>query len=117
MKTLIRCAIYTRCPDEDVQYARQEGEAYVRQHATEGWVALVKRYDDPGASGRSLLRPGLAILLRDIAGHRVDCVVVLDAARLTRDSAVFLSMCNYSANYGVKLAFYAESAEPAGENP
>lgn len=114
MKTMIHCAVYTRCPTGKEQDERREGETFIRQHTSDGWVALANRYDDPGMSGRSLLRSGLARLIRDIADRRVDCVVVRDAARLTRDSAEFLDMCNYFAKYGVKLAFYAQSAEPAG---
>lgn len=114
---MIRCAIYTRCPREEEHASRREGEAYVRQHAQEGWVALATRYDDPGASGRSLFRPGLARLIRDVADCRVDCVVVQSSDRLTRNSAEFLDMCNYFAKYGVKLVFYSQSSEPAGVQP
>ena len=111
---IIRCAIYTRCQRGEEHAARREGERLVRLHAGEGWVALARRYDDPGASGRSLLRPGLARLIRDIADRRVDCVVIRDAARLTRNADEFLDMCNYFAKYGVKLAFCEQPVEPAG---
>jgi DNA invertase Pin-like site-specific DNA recombinase len=111
MQTMIRCAIYTRCASGGENDARREGEAYVRQRGREGMVSLSARYDDPGASGRSLLRPGLARLIRDIADGKVDYVIAHDAARLSRDSAEFVNICNYFAKHGVKLAFYASLAE------
>ena len=63
---------------------RESCESYITSQKTEGWMAVVDRYDDGGFSGGNLERPGLKRLLADIEGDRIDCVVVYKIDRLTR---------------------------------
>lgn len=95
-KTL-RCAIYTRKSSEEgldqsfnsLDAQREACEAYVLSQASEGWSALLGRYDDGGYSGGSMDRPGLEQLLADIAAGRIDVVVVYKIDRLTRSLTDF----------------------------
>ena len=88
----IRCAIYTRkSTDEGLDQAynslhaqRNACQSYVLSQAGEGWTALPAFYDDGGFSGGNMERPALKRLLEDVAGGRIDVVVVYKIDRLTR---------------------------------
>ena len=93
----VRCAIYTRKSSEEgleqefnsLDAQREACEAYVRSQKQEGWQALPQLYDDPGFSGGNMERPALKQLLADIAGRKIDVVVVYKVDRLTRSLADF----------------------------
>ena len=97
MAARLRCAIYTRKSSEEgleqsfnsLHAQREACEAYVLSQVGEGWTALKETYDDGGFSGGSMERPGLAKLLADIAGGKIDVVVVYKVDRLTRALADF----------------------------
>ena len=80
----VRCAIYTRrSSDEGLDQSfnildaqREAGEAYVKSQASEGWQVMPALYDDGGYSGGTMERPGLKLLLADIAAGHIDVVVV-----------------------------------------
>jgi DNA invertase Pin-like site-specific DNA recombinase len=98
-KTL-RCAIYTRKSTEhglelefnSLDAQREACEAYIKSQASEGWICLPKRYDDPAFSGGNLDRPALQRLLKDIEASLVDVVVVYKIDRLTRSLSDFAKL-------------------------
>jgi len=89
---VVRCAVYTRKSSEEgleqefnsLDAQREACEAYIRSQKSAGWVALADMYDDGGISGGTMERPALQRLIADIAGGRVDTVVVYKVDRLTR---------------------------------
>ena len=93
----VRCAIYTRkSSDEGLDQSfnsldaqREAGEAYVKSQASEGWQVIPALYDDGGYSGGTMERPGLKLLLADIAAGHIDVVVVYKIDRLTRSLTDF----------------------------
>lgn len=93
----IRCAVYTRKSSDDgldqtfnsLDAQREACEAYIASQRHEGWKLNLSRYDDGGLSGGNLERPALQQLLEDIAGGKVDMVVVYKIDRLTRSLADF----------------------------
>ncbi len=95
-----RAAIYTRKSSEEgleqdfnsLDAQREACMAYVRSQKSEGWRPIPTAYDDGGYSGGSMERPALRQLLADIAGGRVDIVVVYKIDRLTRSLADFARM-------------------------
>lgn len=95
-----RCAIYTRKSSEEgleqgfnsLDAQREACAAYVLSQAAEGWKALPDIFDDGGYSGGSMERPALKRLLADVAGGRVDTIVVYKIDRLTRSLADFARM-------------------------
>ena len=97
VETPKRCAIYTRKSSEEgldqtfnsLDAQREACEAYVLSQTSEGWSALLDRYDDGGFSGGNIERPGLQALLRDIEAGQIDIVVVYKIDRLTRSLADF----------------------------
>lgn len=98
-KTL-RCAIYTRKSTEhglelefnSLDAQREACEAYIRSQASEGWICVSKRYDDPAFSGGNMDRPALQRLLKDIEAGLVDVVVVYKIDRLTRSLSDFAKL-------------------------
>ncbi|HEY2011690.1 MAG TPA: recombinase family protein [Rhizomicrobium sp.] len=107
----VRCAIYTRKSTEhnlDLEFnslhaQREACEAYVKSQMHEGWRLIPDSYDDGGISGASLDRPDLQRLLADIAGGRVDTVVVYKVDRLTRSLTDFAKLVELFDKYGVSF--------------
>jgi site-specific DNA recombinase len=97
---VLRCAIYTRKSTEhgleqefnSLDAQREACEAYIKSQASQGWRALLQRYDDPAYSGGNLDRPALKKLLADIESGRIDVVVVYKIDRLTRSLADFAKL-------------------------
>lgn len=94
---MLRCAVYTRKSTEDgleqefnsldAQYEACSAYALSQKH--EGWLLLPERYDDGGFSGGNMERPGLKLLLADVAAGKVDIILVYKIDRLTRSLADF----------------------------
>ena len=92
-----RCAIYTRKSTEEgleqafnsLDAQREACAAYILSQAHEGWGQIHEHYDDGGWSGGNMDRPGLTQLLADVAGGKVDVIVVYKVDRLTRSLADF----------------------------
>jgi site-specific DNA recombinase len=110
MKTL-RCAIYTRKSTEEgleqgfnsLHAQREACAAYTLSQAGEGWSKIETVYDDGGYSGGSMDRPGLRLLLDDIAKGRIDVVVVYKVDRLTRSLADFARIVELFDQKGVSF--------------
>jgi len=92
-----RCAIYTRKSTEEgleqafnsLDAQREACAAYILSQAHEGWELVNEHYDDGGWSGGNMARPALQQLLSDVAGGKVDVIVVYKVDRLTRSLADF----------------------------
>lgn len=112
-----RCAVYTRkSSDEGLEQEfnsldaqREAGEAYVKSQASEGWKLLPDRYDDGGFSGGSMERPGLKLLLADIALGKIDVVVVYKIDRLTRSLGDFARMVELFDRHKVSFVSVTQS--------
>lgn len=96
----LRCAIYTRKSTDhglelefnSLDAQREACEAYIKSQASEGWICLKQRYDDPAFSGGNMDRPALQRLLKDIESGLVDVIVVYKIDRLTRSLADFAKL-------------------------
>lgn len=107
----LRCAIYTRKSSEEgldqsfnsLDAQREACEAYIVSQRGEGWTELRNRYDDGGWSGGTMERPGLKLLLDDIAAGKIDIVVVYKVDRLTRSLADFTKMVELFDRHGVSF--------------
>jgi site-specific DNA recombinase len=93
----IRAAVYCRVSTDEslhlefnsLDAQREACEAYIKSQQHEGWLATSGRYEDGGFSGGTLERPGLTMLLAEVAAGRVDVIVVYKIDRLTRSLADF----------------------------
>ena len=116
MKT-IRCAIYTRkSSDEGLEQSfnsldaqREACAAYILSQASEGWTALPDIYDDGGLSGGTLERPALQRLLADVAGGRIDIIVVYKVDRLTRSLLDFAKLVEAFDKAGTSFVSITQS--------
>ena len=112
-----RCAVYTRkSSDEGLEQEfnsldaqREAGEAYIKSQTSEGWKLLPDRYDDGGFSGGSMERPGLKMLLADIALGKIDVVVVYKIDRLTRSLGDFARMVELFDKHKVSFVSVTQS--------
>jgi DNA invertase Pin-like site-specific DNA recombinase len=117
MVKTIRCAIYTRKSSEEgldqsfnsLDAQREACEAYIFSQAGEGWTALKTGYDDGGISGGTMDRPGLQLLLADIAEGKVDVVVVYKVDRLTRSLADFSKIVEIFDSHGISFVSVTQS--------
>ncbi|TNE87297.1 MAG: recombinase family protein [Deltaproteobacteria bacterium] len=93
----MRVAIYTRV-STDIQAGREEGsletqEARLRAYLTSrGDHVVAGVYREEGASGKSLDRPELQRLLRDVQGGQLDLIVVTRLDRLSRSLLDFFEV-------------------------
>ena len=114
---IFRCAVYTRKSTEhnlDLEFnsldaQREACEAYIKSQEHEGWRLLADPYDDGGASGASLERPALQILLSDIRAGRIDIVVVYKVDRLTRSLADFAKLVELFDQHAVSFVSITQS--------
>jgi site-specific DNA recombinase len=112
----IRCAIYTRKSTEEgldqdfnsLDAQREAAESYIRSQQAAGWVPLPERYDDGGFTGANLERPAFKRLLADIAGGKIDCVVVYKLDRLTRSMRDFFKILEVLEEHGVSFVLVTQ---------
>ncbi|WP_353280211.1 recombinase family protein [Wolbachia endosymbiont (group B) of Silvanus unidentatus] len=105
----VRCAIYTRKSNEDgleqkfnsLDAQRVACEKYIKSR--EGWVALAKRYDDGGFSGKNLERPAIKELFEDVKGGEIDCVVVYTLDRLSRETKDSIEVTSFFRRHRVNF--------------
>src|SRR5436853_722856 len=107
----VRCAIYTRVSTNqgldqdfnslDAQY--DASQAYIRSQAHAGWTLLRGKYDDGGFSGGNTDRPALQRLLADVAGGKIDIIVVYKVDRLTRSLADFAKLVELFDQHNVSF--------------
>ncbi|WP_264378251.1 MULTISPECIES: recombinase family protein [unclassified Wolbachia] len=105
----IRCGIYTRKSNEDgleqkfnsLDAQRVACEKYIK--SKEGWVALAKRYDDGGYSGKNLERPAIKELFEDVKKGEVDCVVVYTLDRLSRETKDSIEVTSFFRRHRVNF--------------
>lgn len=96
----LRCAIYTRTSSDEgllqdynsLASQRDACAAYILSQKHEGWVRTKRSYDDGGFSGGNLDRPGLRMLLADLAVGEVNIVVIYKIDRLTRSLRDFAKL-------------------------
>lgn len=84
---LPKACIYTRVSTQEQAnegYSIEEQERMCKAYIeSKGWL-YTKTYSDPGISGRTMKRPGLQELIKDIEKHEVEAVVIYKLDRLSR---------------------------------
>jgi DNA invertase Pin-like site-specific DNA recombinase len=116
-KNPLRCAIYTRKSSEhnlDLEFnsldaQREACEAYIKSQAHEGWRLAPGRYDDGAFSGASLDRPALQKLLKEVAGNKIDVIVVYKVDRLTRSLSDFAKLVELFDQHTVSFVSVTQS--------
>lgn len=97
-----------------IEHQRQSIEAECERRR---WQ-LKATYDDPGASGKDLNRPGLAMALELLEAGKADVLVAAKLDRLSRSVLDFASMVETARRQGwalVVLDVGADTSTPAGE--
>ena len=88
-----RIGIYLRLSKED-EYSKEESNSisnqrilimnYIHSHK-EFYGMEVKEYSDDGYSGKNMNRPGIQSLLKEIKNGTIQCIIVKDLSRFSRD--------------------------------
>src|SRR5262245_30109792 len=123
--TVTRCAVYCRQSVEErggngfgsLEAQREKCEGYVSLFPDKHWEVVSTEYSDPGFSGATLDRPALTRLRGDIAGGKIDCVVVYRCDRLSRSIRHFLELMEEFDQHGVTFVSVSEqfdTSTPAG---
>ena len=105
----IRCAIYTRKSTNDgaeqdftsLDAQRESAESYIASQKHQGWIALLRNYDDYGFTGANMDRPALKQLIDDIKNKKIDCVVVYKVDRLSRSLLDFANLLSLFDDHNV----------------
>ena len=98
----IRCTIYTRksCEDGlDLEYNSLENQydacaSFVKNHESDGWFVINKRYDDGGFSGGNLDRPALKELLNDVNLGLIDKIIIYKLDRISRSNMDYYKLAD-----------------------
>ena len=113
----VRCAIYTRKSSKEgldqefnsLDAQHKSCKAYIASQKHEGWIVVRERYDDGGFSGGSMERPGLKVLLADIAAGKIDVVFIYKIDRLTRSLADFARIVELLEKHGASFVSVTQS--------
>lgn len=117
--TQIRCAVYCRKSTTDgleqefnsIDAQREAGEAFVKSHASEGWVCLPTHYSDGGFTGANLDRPAFQRLMADIEAGQIDTVLIYKIDRLTRSLRDFGKIMEVFEKQHVALVSITQSID------
>src|SRR5260370_1102865 len=120
--SMMRCSIYTRKSTEEglnqefntLEAQREAAEAYICSQRHVGWTALGERYDDGGYSGANLERPAVRKLLADIAGGKIDAVLVYKIDRLSRSLLDFARLMEIFERHQVSLISITQPLNTTG---
>lgn len=88
---VIRIASYLRLSKEDGREEAESGSIGMQRQLLQGYIrAHFKQYDltefcDDGYTGTNLRRPGVTALLAQVKEGAVDCIIVKDFSRFSRD--------------------------------
>jgi site-specific DNA recombinase len=67
------------------------------------WGKVVDEYIDDGYSGKDLNRPGIRRLIGDIKKRRIDCVVMTEISRMSRNKRDWLDLLQFFQDHGVQF--------------
>ncbi|MEZ4871329.1 MAG: recombinase family protein [Bdellovibrionales bacterium] len=105
----------------DEQAGREEGSiknqrlgcrSYVEAENNRGnglWGKIVDEYIDDGYSGKDLMRPGIRRLILDIKKGKIDCVLITEISRLSRNKETGWTFCSSSKIMAFNSYHFAKS--------
>lgn len=91
MRVRYRIAAYLRLSKEDEGREEESGSIASQRAMLKGYVQKNfadyewNEFSDDGFSGTNFMRPGVAAMLEQIRDGRIDCVIVKDFSRFSRD--------------------------------
>jgi DNA invertase Pin-like site-specific DNA recombinase len=100
-------ALYCRIANADEERIAEQEEA-LRRYAREHGYRICAVYRDNGAGGRTLDRPGLQLMMRDINAGKVKRVIVSGLDRLARDTLLTHELMKLFAMCGAELVSVRE---------
>ena len=122
MKTILKCAIYTRVSTDgqaEVEFNSCEAqENRIRSFIdSQENMEIFKVYSDPGFTGANINRPGLNQILYDIRQRKINLVIAYKIDRLTRSPKDFYQLIELFDHFGVDFISVTErfdTSTPSG---
>ena len=97
-----KCVIYVRTANESINSV-EEQESFLRKYANDNDIEVVKVFSDNGYSGRDFNRPSFTEMLNYINKEDVDCILVRDLTRITRNLFDISEFINYLRSKNIDI--------------
>ena len=110
----MRAGLYVRVSTlEQAQqgYSIGEQKARLLNYAQAQNYTVVDVYSDEGVSGKSLIRPEINRLIKDIKAHKIDIVIIYKLDRLSRKVKDILELIELFDKYSVALYSLTENID------
>ena len=102
----IRTGIYVRVSTDDQKengFSIDSQLRMLKEYCEKNNYDIIGVYDDGGYSGKTLMRPAMQKLLKDIKDHKLDRLVAVKTDRLSRSNLDGFWLLNYCEENDVKI--------------
>ena len=115
----IRTGIYVRVSTDDQKengFSIDSQLRMLKEYCDKNNYDIIGVYDDGGYSGKTLMRPAMQQLLKDIKDHKLDCLVAVKTDRLSRSNLDGFWLLNYCEENDVKIELILEPYDVSTAN-
>ena len=115
----IRTGIYVRVSTDDQKengFSIDSQLRMLKEYCDKNNYDIIGVYDDGGYSGKTLMRPAMQKLLKDIKDHKLDRLVAVKTDRLSRSNLDGFWLLNYCEENDVKIELILEPYDVSTAN-
>ena len=115
----IRTGIYVRVSTDDQKengFSIDSQLRMLKEYCDKNNYDIIGVYDDGGYSGKTLMRPAMQQLLKDIKDHKLDRLVAVKTDRLSRSNLDGFWLLNYCEETDVKIELILEPYDVSTAN-
>ena len=115
----IRTGIYVRVSTDDQKengFSIDSQLRMLKEYCDKNNYDIIGVYDDGGYSGKTLMRPAMQQLLKDIKDHKLDRLVAVKTDRLSRSNLDGFWLLNYCEENDVKIELILEPYDVSTAN-
>ena len=115
----IRTGIYVRVSTDDQKengFSIDSQLRMLKEYCEKNNYDIIGVYDDGGYSGKTLMRPAMQKLLKDIKDHKLDRLVAVKTDRLSRSNLDGFWLLNYCEENDVKIELILEPYDVSTAN-
>ena len=115
----IRTGIYVRVSTDDQKengFSIDSQLRMLKDYCEKNNYDIIGVYDDGGYSGKTLMRPAMQKLLKDIEDHKLDRLVAVKTDRLSRSNLDGFWLLNYCEENDVKIELILEPYDVSTAN-
>lgn len=115
----IRTGIYVRVSTDDQKengFSIDSQLRMLKEYCDKNNYDIIGVYDDGGYSGKTLMRPAMQQVLKDIKDHKLDRLVAVKTDRLSRSNLDGFWLLNYCEENDVKIELILEPYDVSTAN-